>query len=496
MLKIKLLLFLSVILVSCKTTRPITNAKKDQFTQDLNTLKNFFHIPGLSVLVKQGDHVLYESYIGYANLDQHTPMDSATTIPMASLTKVFSSILLMQLAEEKRLNLDDPIGKYVNDPKIGDSVKVKHVLSHTSQGTVGEHFYYSSRYSWLTQVIEKASGKSFKELLNERILQPLRLANTYLLGDAMQLVKEKRTIASPYLYGGSTKLGFIDYGYSSAAGVVSTVRDLAKLSDALDKNRLLTSADKEAMFHPFKKDLPYGYGIFTQEFLSHKLVWGYGQYECYSSLFLKVPDQDLTYIIAANNNLMSDPPRLIYGDVTNSLFALSFIKNFILDASDVPILQDAASLKSLQKKLTPANSEYYRKKLLAQALAQSFIAMYHPERADDSRRILRAVFKLYPDFRDYGDLALLHNLSMLRFLATSKDVGAAEFDLAIEAIGTKLLQNDPSNPYANNYMGSYYSLKGDTVSASQYYKSITTAPNFAKNWYTALAEKWLKDHNQ
>jgi CubicO group peptidase (beta-lactamase class C family) len=494
MLKTKQLLFLFVVLISCKTTQTITKAKKDQFTQDLNTLKDFLHIPGLSVLVKQGDEILYESYVGYANIDRHRPMDSGTAVPIASLTKVFSSILLLQLAEEKRLSLDDPISRYVNNGGIGDSIKVKHVLSHTSQGAVGEHFYYSSRYSWLTQVIEKASGKSFKELLNERIFQPLTLANTYLLEDSMQLIKEKRKMASPYLYDGLTRPGFIDYGFSSAAGVVSTVRDLAKLSDALDKNLLLTSTAKEKMFQSFQTHLPYGYGIFSQNFLGHKLVWGYGQYDCYSSLFLKVPDQDLTFIIAANNNLMSDPPRLIYGDVTYSLFALSFIKNFMLNASGVPLLEDEHTLKSMENRVTPANSEYYRKKLLAQALAESFMAVYHPEKAADSRRILTAVFKHYPDYSSYGDLSLLHNLSMLRYSATSKSAAdAAEFDPAIEAIGAALLLKDPNNPYANYYLGSYSGLKGNKVAASRYYKSIINATNFAKNWYTLQADKWLKD---
>jgi hypothetical protein len=144
--------------------------------------------------------------------------------------------------------------------------------------------------------------------------------------------------------------------------------------------------------------------------------------------------------------------------------------------------------------VTPANSEYYRKKLLAQALAESFMAVYHPEKAADSRRILRAVFKHYPDYSTYGDLSLLHNLSMLRYLATSKSAAdAAEFDPAIEAIGAALLLKDPNNPYANYYLGSYSGLKGNKVAASRYYKSIINATNFAKDWYTLQADKWLKD---
>jgi CubicO group peptidase (beta-lactamase class C family) len=447
----KLLLLISLSFISCKTSQSIARAKDERFTKELTTLKDFFHIPGLSVLVKQGDSLVYEKYLGLAKTDPNTGMDSNTTVPLASLTKIFSSILMLQLAEEKALDLNDPVRMYVNDPDIWDSIKIKHVLSHTSQGALGEHFYYSSRYSWLTRVIEKASGKSFKELINEKIIRPLRMDNTYLLEDSLQLKTEKRKLAGPYVYQGVTKKGFIDYGYSSAAGIVSTVRDLAKLSDALDKNLLISNESKEMMFKPSEKDLPYGYGIFRQNLSGHKLLWGYGQYDCYSSLFLKVPDSRLTFIITANNNLASDPPRLIYGNVAYSLFAVSFLKHFVLDLASAPLFENENSLSSLGTRINTSNSEFYLKKLLAQALSESFMGVYHAENAARSRSILRTVFRQYPDYATYGDLPLLHNLTNLRYWAKKDSTGIiGEFDTQIEAIGNNLLQKDSNNPYANS----------------------------------------------
>jgi len=81
----------------------------------------------------------------------------------------------------------------------------------------------------------------------------------------------------------------------------------------------------------------YNYGLFGQEIGGQEITWAYGQYDCYSSLFIQVPGKGLTLVMAANNNLMSDPARLIYGDVTSSLFASWFFRNF-LDA-DLPIEQ-------------------------------------------------------------------------------------------------------------------------------------------------------------
>ena len=106
-------------------------------------------------------------------------------------------------------------------PILGDSILIKHVLSHTSQGNTGKEFYYSSRFGLLTNVIEKASGKSYADMFNEEILIPLELKNTFLLKDSIQIAKEKRIIAKPYILDNGIENGFIDFGYSSSAGIVS-----------------------------------------------------------------------------------------------------------------------------------------------------------------------------------------------------------------------------------------------------------------------------------
>lgn len=145
-----------------------------------------------------------------------------------------------------------------------------------------------------------------------------------------------------------------------------------KFDDALNINSLITKSSKERIFKPFKDHLPYGLGMFSQKFQNQDLIWAYGQYDCYSSLYIKVPSKDLTLLITANNNLMSDPARLIYGDVTNSLFALSFLKNYVFNLSKISLLENSISLSLIQNRLNKGNSEFYRKKMLAQALEEIF----------------------------------------------------------------------------------------------------------------------------
>jgi hypothetical protein len=247
------------------------------------------------------------------------------------------------------------------------------------------------------------------------------------------------------------------------------------------------------MFTPRKSSLAYGYGIFSQPFHGKRLIWGYGQYDCYSSLFLKVPEDNISLIIAANNNLMSDPARLIYGDVTYSLFAISFLKTYVFDMSDIPLLEDKSSLTTLESRVTQKNSQVYLKKLVAQSVAESFLAMYDSVRNERSKQILEQVFKQFPDYRSYGDLTLLHNLSFLKEIALHREeVDFTSFDKQLKDIGLQLVAIDNDNPYANYYLANYYLTKGNSDSARVYYNRIIDARNFSRNWYTTEAQSWVK----
>ena len=95
------------------------------------------------------------------------------------------------------------------------------------------------------------------------------------------------------------------------------------------------------------------------------MVWAYGQYDCYSSLFLKIPSENISLTLLANNNLLSDPARLIYGDATSSLFVMSFLKNYIFQFQDMELMEKIDSPKTNSF----SDNQFFRKKLLAQALS-------------------------------------------------------------------------------------------------------------------------------
>ncbi|OJJ17060.1 hypothetical protein BKI52_30560 [marine bacterium AO1-C] len=484
---VSLLVLASV--VQAQPTNKFTNQQIKTFTKDLKALKAYFKIPGMAALVKYEDQTVLEEYNGWANVAQKKPMTQNTLVPIASLTKTFAAVLVLKLAEEGKLSLDDPLRKYFPKQDFTTKILIKHVLSHTSQGDIGKQFYYSYRFGTLTRVIAKASGMGFQQYLEKVIIKPLKLKNTRLLVNKKSI--RNVPFASPYQLNDEGKMvkGKVEYGFSTSAGIVSTVRDLAIFNQALDQNKIISAQSKAQMMKAFGKNLAYGYGIFSQYFMGEKLVWGYGQYDCYSGLYLKIPAKKLTLFLLANNNLMSDPARLIYGDATSSLFVLSFLKNFVLNKPQIPLLEtfSATANKTLEK------SEFYRKKLLAQALAESFLSRYDKKHFYYSIRLLKQVFAQFPDYESYAHLNLMHNLLFLKEVAFHKSkTNFDTFDKQVKSIGAKLLKVHPENPYANVYMGNFYVRNNQKDEARPYYERIVEAKNFSNFWYTSVAKNWLK----
>ena len=208
------------------------------------------------------------------------------------------------------------------------------------------------------------------------------------------------------------------------------------------------------------------------------------------SLYLKVPGRDLTLLMLANNNLMSDPPRLINGDVTYSLFALNFLKHFVFALPEDLSLADYRSSAELTGEIQPlASTEhgaFYRQELLAHAIAAGFLGRVDNAEATRSRELLGIVFELYPEWQTYTNLTLLHTL------ATSIDLGQADaLGTHLEAVGLAILEQDPENPYANEHLGAYYDARGLPDKAAPYYRTILEAENYRRFWYHQQAENFF-----
>ncbi|MCH7755575.1 serine hydrolase [candidate division KSB1 bacterium] len=272
-----------------------------RFEHDLEALKEYFHIPGMAAIVTQRGDVIYENYFGYADLQTERRVDSTTIFPIASITKTFAAVLLMQLVESGDLDLDEPINNYLADSDLSDSITIRHVLSHTSEGKPGSFFNYSGRFSRLTEVLETVTGKPLEVLLQDNILEPQGLGNTLSIVSQANVDSLTDVLAKPYEYYGTIEDGHFDIGLTSSFGLASTARDLAKFDKALGSGALISDKNRSEMFSPFRTSTgisPYGLGIFSQVFLGKQIIWGYGQEENFSGLPVPVMAATLaTYVI-------------------------------------------------------------------------------------------------------------------------------------------------------------------------------------------------------
>ncbi|MCA1629716.1 MAG: serine hydrolase [Acidobacteria bacterium] len=321
---------------------------------ELETLRDALKIPGMSAAVARGGRVVWSKGYGLADRERRVAATPDTPYVIASLTKPFASALLMQLVEQGRVRLDDPASKY-SARFTGDAIQVRHLLTHTSEGTPGEKYRYNgSRFAALTEVIAKASGKTFRQLLVANILEKLgmtesvpghevpdkREAISAALGaqTVSRYLQVLERLAKPYVLYRPDRVSLSEYPprqLSAAAGLISTVTDLAKFYDASDRNALLKPETQALVFTPAVstdgKTLPYGLGWFVETRGGVKLHWHYGYWpNSFSSLVVKVPERGLTFILLANSDALSAPfDGLGGGDVRGSAFASAFLRTFV-----------------------------------------------------------------------------------------------------------------------------------------------------------------------
>lgn len=145
----------------------------------LENLRQELKIPAYSAAIVKDQKVLWAKGFGYADVENKIPATEHTPYHLASLTKTFASTILMQLVQEGKIKLDDPVSKYGITLESEGVIRVRHLLSHTSEGNPGEQYRYNgNRFAELDKVVQVATGKSFGELLIANILDPLGMNET------------------------------------------------------------------------------------------------------------------------------------------------------------------------------------------------------------------------------------------------------------------------------------------------------------------------------
>jgi D-alanyl-D-alanine carboxypeptidase len=273
-------------------------------------------IPGLVIAVIRDGHVIKEVAYGKASLELNVPTTLDTSYTLASMTKIFTAAAVMQLVQEGRISLDEPITQILTQlPSQWSAVTIRHCLSHTSGlpdvitddinvltvsgdrdtaladiakqplkpvGTAS--VYNQTGYVLLSMIIEKISGMSYDNFVQTRLFDPAGM-KTARFGDGWAIIPGRADLYTALdITPDHTKLLIRDgrpvlladkilrYGskympdYMAPAGLLNgSIRDLVSWEAALSQGKLLNSATLAEMSMPYKladgKDGTFGLGF-------------------------------------------------------------------------------------------------------------------------------------------------------------------------------------------------------------------------------------------
>jgi CubicO group peptidase (beta-lactamase class C family) len=282
--------FVAVIAFVATLTVSFAQTKTTQLDELLNKYTEYGQFNG-SVLVADHGKVIYKKGFGLANREWDIPNAPDTKHRLGSITKQFTAMLIMQLVAEGKLDLQATISKYLPDySKVnGEKITIHQLLNHTSgtpnytsfpnffkeytptemvrmyadsilDFTPGERFSYSnSGYITLGAIIEKVTGKSYEEVLQEKIFTPLKMNNSGY--DHHNTILKKR--AAGYEMKGSKpeNAPYIDMSTPYAAGsMYSTVEDLFIWDQALYTEKLLPKKYRDMMYEKYVPAFGQYYG--------------------------------------------------------------------------------------------------------------------------------------------------------------------------------------------------------------------------------------------
>ena len=323
------------------------------FERYLESLREQTNIPGISAVIVQGRRVVWEAGLGKQDLEKSVPARPDTPYLIGDLTQTFGAVVLGQCIERTGLNINDPVRRWTSSiPE--SSATIRQVMAHASSGTPGEAFLYDpARYATLTSVADTCSDRLFRRTIAEDIFDRLGMRDS-LPGRDLERMATSSTaffdtdrlkryegvllrMAVPYRVdraGRATRGEYPTDFVTTASGLVSTARDLARFDTAIDNDELVHGELRAVAWTngttSTGTSLPWGLGWFLQAYNGERLVWHFGNLrDTASSLVLKVPGRDITLILLANSDGLSAPYALSEGDVTASLFAKLFLRLFV-----------------------------------------------------------------------------------------------------------------------------------------------------------------------
>jgi CubicO group peptidase (beta-lactamase class C family) len=305
-----------------------------------------------TVLVAQDGKIVLDKGYGFANLEWDVPNTPTTKFRLGSITKQFTAASILLLEERGKLKIEDPVKKYMPDaPAAWDKITIFHVLTHTSgipsltsfpdfasreaQAITPEKLvewfrdkplefepgmkwnYSNSGYILLGYLIEKISGQSYSDFVQQNIFTPLGMKDSGY--DSNSAIIAHRAAGYAPGKNGPENAGFVHMSIPFSAGALySTTEDLLRWEQGLFGGKVLTAASLARMTTPFKQDYAFGLGVSTKN--GHKMISHNGGIEGFNTALAYYPDDKLVVAVLANlnggaaDNISAKLAQVIHGE--------------------------------------------------------------------------------------------------------------------------------------------------------------------------------------
>jgi CubicO group peptidase (beta-lactamase class C family) len=302
--------------------------------------------PGAAVMVIHEGRIVHQAGYGYADLDERTPIGADTAFDLASVSKQFTAMATMILAEEGKLDYDDPVSRYLPQLAPYEGVTIRHLLTHTGGlpeyydvidtsagmpsnadalellgtmgGTVftpGERFEYSNPgYDMLAPLVAAASGSDFPAFMQQRIFAPLGMTGSMIHDHTRLAVRNRATGYEPD--GDGYKLNDYDplNGIVGSGSMFSTLNDLFRWDQALYAEALVGAATLDEAFTPALlnngESTHYGFGWRIDEYHGLRRIRHGGSWVGFRTHIARYPEAHFSVVILSNRGDF-DPGRYV-----------------------------------------------------------------------------------------------------------------------------------------------------------------------------------------
>ena len=298
--------------------------------------------PGCALGVIEDGELIYERGYGMANLEHGIPINSTSVFRIGSTSKQFTAVVMLLLAEQGKLSLDDDVRDYFPEfPQYESPVTIRHMLNHTSgirdylqlmslAGMRGNDFYtddevlevlsrsetlnfppgdqflYSnSGYFLPSQLVRRVTGKSLREFGQENIFEPLGMGDTHFHDDHKKVVKNR---ASGYARDGDDgyRISMTTLDMVGDGGIFTTIRDLLFWDRNFYENKLGEGGPalfERALTRGVLNDgtlLDYALGLRVNEYKGRPMVSHAGSFVGFRAEMIRFPEEKLSVACLCN----------------------------------------------------------------------------------------------------------------------------------------------------------------------------------------------------